>query len=100
MPLISWSDPITVSITLLILTAPIGLIWTTICRLVFIAVTQPHYKDRNILFIIAKPSDIVRYFQPGAIGLRGRNKMQVLCFSNGANPEDKNDGKKRESELV
>ena len=60
MPIVTWSDPITVTITLILFLAPIGLIWTTICRIIFVQLAQSNFRGRRVLFVIAKPEHLAK----------------------------------------
>ena len=55
--LVSWSDPITVIITLLILLSPVALAYTCISRMAFVKVMQMDVSGKNILYVIAHPDD-------------------------------------------
>jgi len=53
-------------------------------------------KGKNILYIIAHPDDEAMFFQPSIVTLRDKNKLFLLCLSNG-NAEGL--GRIREKEL-
>ena len=55
--LFSWSDPVTIVVTLTVILAPIALVYTCAIRIGLVKATQMVIKDRNILFVIAHPDD-------------------------------------------
>jgi len=55
--LVSWSDPITVSITLFIIFSPFALAYTCLTRMAIVRMMQMDVKGKNILYVIAHPDD-------------------------------------------
>ncbi len=55
--LVSWSDPITVIITLFVILSPIALGYVTFAKMGFINMMQMQIKGKNILYVIAHPDD-------------------------------------------
>ena len=54
---VSWSDPITVTITLFIILSPFALAYMCFARMAFVKMVQMDVKGKNILYVIAHPDD-------------------------------------------
>ena len=57
--LVTFSDPVTVMITLFCCLAPIALFYLIAARIGFVMMTQMDIKGKNILYVIAHPDDAV-----------------------------------------
>ena len=57
--MVTFSDPITVTITLFCILAPFALLYLILARIGFVLMTQMDIKGKNILYVIAHPDDAV-----------------------------------------
>jgi N-acetylglucosaminylphosphatidylinositol deacetylase len=49
----------------------------------FLNLTQTEITGKNILYVIAHPDDEAMFFVPSILSLREKNKLWLLCLSNG-----------------
>lgn len=54
---VSWSDPVTVTITLFIILSPFALAYMCFARIAFLRMVQMDVTGKNILYVIAHPDD-------------------------------------------
>ena len=57
---ITWSDPITVMVVLVILCLPFTILWTTTTRVIITRIMQPKLNGKNVLVVTSRPSDEAR----------------------------------------
>merc|ERR1712045_216505 len=62
---------------------PLYMLWNALGKVIWIKARQEKIKDKNILYVIAHPDDESMFFIPSILSLRKRNKIFMLCLSNG-----------------